>query len=163
MAVQKYVSDTKRALFDNELMYGTLSRFDRLAQFFSPEALAAMKNHPELKDKIPPDAVQNLCVEEDTCSFDIKNYGRIEITIVEREHPKLIKIICSSSPLPFVGWIQLLPLAAGQTKLRLTLHMEMNMMMKMMIGKKLKQGVNQLADTLCRLPYQKSMINDLPS
>jgi hypothetical protein len=38
--------------------------------------------------------------------------------------------------------------------MRLTLHAEMSMMIKMMAGSKLEEGINQLADTLSKLPYK---------
>ena len=38
--------------------------------------------------------------------------------------------------------------------MRLTLHAEMSMMIKMMAGKKLDEGVNRMADMLAQLPYQ---------
>jgi hypothetical protein len=38
--------------------------------------------------------------------------------------------------------------------MRLTLHIEMSMMVKMMAGNKLEEGIDKLADTLSALPYQ---------
>jgi hypothetical protein len=38
--------------------------------------------------------------------------------------------------------------------MRLTLHVEMSMMIKMMAGSKLEEGIDKLADTLSALPYQ---------
>ncbi len=40
------------------------------------------------------------------------------------------------------------------TKIRLTLHAEMSMMIKMLAGNKLGEGIDKLADTLASLPYQ---------
>jgi carbon monoxide dehydrogenase subunit G len=78
-----------------------------------------------------------------------------EIRIVNREPFKTIKIESSGGlPLSFTFWIQLLPVNPFQTKMRLTLHAEMSMMIKMMAESKLQEGVNQLAETLSKLPYQ---------
>jgi hypothetical protein len=38
--------------------------------------------------------------------------------------------------------------------MRLTLHAEMNMMIKMMAGNRLQDGINQLSDTLAGLSYK---------
>ena len=38
--------------------------------------------------------------------------------------------------------------------MRLTLHAEMNMMIKMMVNRKLEEGINQIAEMLTKLPYQ---------
>jgi hypothetical protein len=37
--------------------------------------------------------------------------------------------------------------------MRLTLKADLNMMMKMMIGKKLEEGIDKFADMLAMLPY----------
>jgi len=46
-----------------------------------------------------------------------------------------------------------LPTSAYETKIRLTLHAELNMMLKMLAGKKLKDGLDKIADALTMLPY----------
>jgi carbon monoxide dehydrogenase subunit G len=48
----------------------------------------------------------------------------------------------------------LLPVDNFTTKIRLTLHAEMSMMIKMLAGNKLEEGIDRLADTLASLPYQ---------
>jgi carbon monoxide dehydrogenase subunit G len=81
--------------------------------------------------------------------------GLAEIRIVEREPAKTIKISSNGSlPVEIVFWIQLLPVAAYETKLRLTLNAEMSMMVKMLVNKKLEDGINRLADMLAALPYR---------
>ena len=50
-------------------------------------------------------------------------------------------------------WIQLLPLNSNQCKMRITLHTELNMMMKMIVGKKLGEGLNQIADGIAQMPF----------
>lgn len=57
-------------------------------------------------------------------------------------------------PVEIVFWIQLLPVAAYETKLRLTLDADMSMMIKMLVNKKLEEGINKLADMLAALPYR---------
>jgi carbon monoxide dehydrogenase subunit G len=81
--------------------------------------------------------------------------GVAKIQIVKREPFKTIKAESSGGlPLSFTFWIQLLPLNAHETKMRLTLHADLSMMIKMMVGNKLDEGINQLADTLSTLPYK---------
>jgi len=57
-------------------------------------------------------------------------------------------------PLELTFWIQLLPVEPLRTKMRLTLHASMGMMVKMLAGDKLEKGLDQLADSLARLPYR---------
>jgi carbon monoxide dehydrogenase subunit G len=81
--------------------------------------------------------------------------GLTEIRIVNREPFKTIKVESSGGlPLSFTFWIQLLPVDAFSTQMRLTLHADLSMMIQMIVGSKLEEGINQLADTLASLPYQ---------
>jgi carbon monoxide dehydrogenase subunit G len=81
--------------------------------------------------------------------------GQAEIRIIEREPTKNIKIGSSGSmPVGITFWIQLLPASAYETKLRLTLDADMSIMIKMLVNKKLEEGINRLADMLAMLPYK---------
>jgi carbon monoxide dehydrogenase subunit G len=74
---------------------------------------------------------------------------------VERTPFTTVKIEGQGSlPLELKFWIQLLPVEVNETKLRLTLHADMGMMIKMMVGNKLEKGIDQLAGVLAMLPYQ---------
>jgi carbon monoxide dehydrogenase subunit G len=50
-------------------------------------------------------------------------------------------------------WIQLLPDGDGASKMRLTVRAELNMFIRKMIESKLKEGVEQLAEMLSKIPY----------
>ncbi len=65
----------------------------------------------------------------------------------ERIAPKHVKIVGDEGgvPIDFAFWIQLQP-AGPDTRMRLVLHIELNMMMKMMIGGKLQTAVDQIAE-----------------
>ena len=81
--------------------------------------------------------------------------GLAEIKIIERDPHKTVKISSTGSlPISVVFWIQLLPVSAYETKLRLTLDADMSMMIKMMVGRKLEDGINRIADVLAALPYR---------
>ena len=41
------------------------------------------------------------------------------------------------------------------TKMRLTLHTEMSMLVKMMLGDKLEEGIDHFASMLANLPFEK--------
>ena len=80
--------------------------------------------------------------------------GKLTLQIVEREENKCVKFQAADAPLDANLWIQVLPVSAGGAKMKVTLKAELNMMMKMMIGSKLEQGVDKMADMLATLPYQ---------
>ncbi len=51
-------------------------------------------------------------------------------------------------PIDFAFWIQLHEVDADDTRIRLVLHADLNMMMRMMIGGKIKKGLDQAVDGL---------------
>ena len=149
MPENKYVSDVKFIHHDHEVVFNYLSDFSNIAKYLSEDLLSAVT------DKIPQVNIKNFQSDKDCCRFEIGGIGHAELRIVERTPFTTIKIVGQGSlPLELKLWIQLLPVAANETKLRLTLHAEMGMMIKMMVGNKLEKGIDQLADVLAMLPYQ---------
>ncbi len=115
--------------------------------------LSDLSNIEALKDRIPEGKVDNLKCTEDTLSFSISPVGEIQLAIVEKEQNKHIKFASQKSPIAFNLWIQLLPKEANQTKMKLTIGAELNMLTKGMVSKPLQEGVEKLADMLAVIPY----------
>jgi hypothetical protein len=152
MATQKYVSDIKTVNWNNQIVYDKLSNLSFLNIMFGPENMERIKQ--QMGDKAPDMDIKNFIADRDTCSFDMPPIGKIAFHIEEREEPKTIKIVSDESiQFQFKLWIQLLPISNTQCKIRVTLHIELNMMMKMMIGKKLNKGINQITDGIAQIPF----------
>lgn len=150
MATCKYVSDVKLINNNQELIYNFLSNFENLAKFFNEEAMEKIAEQAPKKFKL-----KDFKADQDTCTFTVEGFGETGLRIIEREASKTIKITGNGTvPFEFYFWVQLLPADSYQTKLRLTLHAELNMMMKMMLGKKLEEGINQIADGFTKIPFQ---------
>ncbi len=152
MSIQKYVSDVKIINWSNTIVYDSLSNLEFLNFLFSPE------NMERAKQQLGKDAdkfnVEEFKADRDSCSFKVSPVGTIGLRIVEREAPKAIKLISDvGSPIAFKLWIQVLPVSENTCKIRLTLHTELNMMMKMMVGKKLTEGINQIAGAFTQIPF----------
>lgn len=148
MAESRYVSDIQYIDHNNEVIFNYLSNFQNLSKYLTEDILE------QLAEKVPQVKIQNFQSDADWCSFSVNGFGNAEIRIVEREPYKTIKVQGQGGiPIELTFWVQLLPVDAYKTKLRLTLHTEMGMMVKMMVGNKLEKGINQLAETLARLPY----------
>ncbi|MFA9388839.1 MAG: hypothetical protein ACERKD_03480 [Prolixibacteraceae bacterium] len=149
MAVSKYISDVKTIDQNNELVYRFLADFNNLGQFFNEYTLA------QISQQIPNGSIDDFRSDTDSCHFTISSMGEAGLRIIEREEPKMIKI-AGEGKIPFevVLWIQVLPVSAYQCKIRLTLHANLNMMIKMVAGKKLQDGVNKLADAFTQFPYR---------
>ncbi len=106
---------------------------------------------PILQDK-----VEDWTADRDSCSFKIKGITA-RLRIVEREEDRTIKITGDeSSPFEFFFWMQLVPVTPADTRMRLVLHINLNMMMKMMIGGKIQEALDtmasQIADTFNNIP-----------
>ncbi|BBE16582.1 hypothetical protein AQPE_0722 [Aquipluma nitroreducens] len=149
MSTTKYVSDVKVINNNQEVIFNYLSNFENLSKYVNEGLLTKMT------EQIPQIKISNFESDADSCRFQIAGMGLAEIRIIEREPHKTIKINSSGGmPVGITFWIQLLPVSAYETKLRLTLDADMSMMIKMMVNKKLEEGINRLADMLAALPYR---------
>ena len=148
MSTQKYVSDIKTINHSQEIVYNHLSNFENLSTFVNNGLLS------KINEQVPQIKIDNFNSDKDSCHFTISGMGEAELRITNREPLKTIKVTSSGKfPISLTFWIQLLPEGSGQSKLRLTMHAEMSAMIKMMVHKKLEQGIDQMADMLTTLPY----------
>lgn len=115
----------------DEDIYKILSNF----QNFTPFAQAAK--------------LKNWQAGEDWCRFDAQGVKEAGLRIVDREPYKTIKITGDGQiPFEFFLWIQLKQVAPYDTRMKITLKANLNFMMKMMLGSKLKQGIDAIADQI---------------
>ena len=148
MSLNKYTSSTKVINHNEQVVFNYLSNFNNLSAYLNSGLIE------KVTEKIPQIKITEFVSDNDSCKFKITGLGLAEIRIVNREPFKTIKVESSGGlPLSFTFWIQLMPVDNFQTKMRLTLHAEMSMMVKMMAGNKLEEGIERLADTLAGLPY----------
>lgn len=149
MSLNKYTSGTKVINHNEQVVFNYLSNFNNLSGYLNSGLIE------KVTEKIPQIKITEFKSDQDSCRFNITGLGLAEIRIVNREPFKTIKVESSGGlPLSFTFWIQLMPVDNFKTKMRLTLHAEMSMMIKMMAGNKLAEGIDKLADTLAGLPYQ---------
>ncbi len=149
MSLNKYTSDVKTIPHNEQVVFNYLSNFENLAAYLNSGLIK------KITQQVPQIKITDFQSDRDSCKFNITGFGVAEIKIVNREPFKTIKVESAGGlPLSFTFWIQLLPVDSFSTKIRLTLHAELSMMIKMMAGNKLQDGVNQLAETLSKLPYQ---------
>lgn len=98
---------------------------------------------------IAKDKLDDWQADQDRCSFKYKGMGPFGIQIVEREEFKTIKFTGDGQlPMQFFMWIQLKELAPYDTRMKITVKVELNMMMRMMVGNKLKEGIDSLAESI---------------
>lgn len=124
----EYISKQQQILRPAEQIYAVISRFDNLT--------------PALADK-----VEEWQATEDTCSFKVKGFT-VKLRMSEREAPKHVKIEGDGAPADFAFWVQLHEAGACDTRIRLVLRIELNMMMRMMIGSKIQGALDQVVEGL---------------
>jgi hypothetical protein len=129
-------SDIKTISSSEEVVFGILSDLKNIKKF---------QDNTTLTDK-----VKDLQFDTDSCSFVVDGFGKVGLRVVEREPFKTIKFESENAPVLVNIWIQLKPISATETAMRLTLKAELPMMIKMMVDKKLKEGINMVADMLAK-------------
>jgi len=148
MSLSKYVSEVQQIDHNQQIVFNYLSNFEHLSAYLNQGLIE------KITEQVPQIKITDFESDRDSCRFKITGIGLAEIKIVNREPFSTIKIESTGGlPLSFTFWIQLLPADAYKTKMRLTLHAEMSMVVKMMAGSKLEEGINRLAETLSKLPY----------
>ena len=115
--------------------------------------LEDLNNLEALKGKIPEDKVKDFSFDRDQATVEIPQLGKVTIRVVEREEPKCIKFEAVGSPIPFNLWIQIIPDGSEAAKMRVVAKAELNFMLRGMIEKPLKEGLEKIADTLAMIQY----------
>lgn len=119
------------------------------------QKLSDLSSLDSLIEKLPTeqkDKIQNVTCDADSVSFLVQGMN-VTLRIVDREENKTIKFGIENLPIQGNFWIQILPASETQTKMKLTLKADLPMMVKMMVGSKLGDAVNQLATVLSSIPY----------
>lgn len=139
MSMESYVSGVKAAQGSAEQVF---------------RMLGDMNNIQRIKSKIES-KVQNLETTTDTCSFSVSPFGSASVRVASREPNNTIVYESENSPMAFKLWAQIKEVSPTQSAIRLTLKVELNFMLKTMIGGMLEQGVDKVAEALAKLPYDQ--------
>lgn len=159
MSQNDFISEIKTIPHSQATVYEYLTDLNNMEQFKEQlknpaigEQLtqAAEKyNVHDLNDKL-----DKITFDHDSMTLANTPVGTVSLRIVERESPKTIKFQGENSPVGVMMWIQLLPAEGNSCKMRLTLRAELNMLIRNMVSKHLKQGVETIANVLAVLPYK---------
>lgn len=151
----KEESSVKHIYAPVERVYSTLSNLENLRPL-----IERAKNDENLRAKMR-EAGQEGAIGElekieltaDSISVPASMLGTISMQIVEREEGKCIKFETTQSPIKAKFWIQTLPVTADTSKMRLTIDADIPFMLKAMVGSKLKDGIEKVADALAMINY----------
>lgn len=109
------------------------------------EAIFPLISNFSLLTPAVQDKVEEWQATEDTCSFKVKGFT-VALKMVEKVENKHVKITGDGGvPMDFAFWIQLVGVSPSDTRMRMVLHAELNMALRMMIGGKLRDGIDKAA------------------
>lgn len=134
----KFESSIKQVPYAQEAVYKNLSDLNNLER---------------VRDRVPEDKVKDFTFDADSVSVSVPPVGKITLRICDREEPKCVKFESVDSPLPFNLWIQVLPVTAETSKMKVTVQADIPFMLKGMVSGPLQDGVEKIADALAMVPY----------
>lgn len=149
--MSKFESSIKQIAAPQQKVYDTLADLRNL------EALK--ERFAQLKGQLPADEQEKLGqlkdvhFDADSIAASAPMVGEIKLRIIDREPPKTIKFASEQSPVSMVLWIQLLPVTAETSKMRLTIDADIPFFLKGMVQKPLQEGIEKIADALAMVPY----------
>lgn len=116
--------------------------------------LSNMENIERVREYIPQDKIQEMEIEPDRIRLKVDGLAqKITIAIVDRIENDTIKFGAEGIPMQANFWIQLKEVNPTDTRIKLTIKAEIPMMFKMMLNKKLQEGLDQAAEMLAQFPY----------
>lgn len=115
--------------------------------------LEDLNNIEGIKDNLPQDKIKDLTYSRDEASVNIPPIGNVTLRVIDREEPKCIKLEMAGSPIPVLIWIQIIPDGDSASKMRVVAKAEINFMLKAMIEKPLKDGLEKIAEALSLIVY----------
>ena len=136
--MKKFESSIKQVPYSQEAVYRNISDLSNLER---------------VRDRVPQDKLQDFQFDSDSVQVSVSPVGTIKLRICEREENKCVKFETEQSPMPFNLWIQVLPVDAANSKMKVTVKADIPFMLKGMVSGPLQDGVEKIADALAQVPY----------
>jgi len=119
-------------------------------------ACSNLQNLERLREVMPKDRIQELELQEDAIRFKVDGLGqKISIRIIAKEENDYVKYGIEDAPVDGNFWIQFKSVGAHETRIRLTVKVDLPLMFKALIGSKLQDAIDQAADMISKLPFEE--------
>jgi len=115
--------------------------------------ISDLNNLERVRDRIPEDKLKSFSFDKDSVSVNVAPVGDLKLRIIEREENKCVKFEGVQTPLPFNLWIQVLPVTATESKMKIPVQAHIPLMLKGMVAGPLQDGVEKIADALSQIPF----------
>ena len=112
-----------------------------------------LNNIEGIKERLPQDKIKDLTYSRDEASVSVPPLGNVTLRVIDREEPKCIKLEVAGSPIPVLIWIQIIPNGEEASKMRVVAKAEINFMLRSMVEKPLKEGLEKIAEALSLIAY----------
>lgn len=126
----------------------------------SPEAIfSTVSDLSRIKDSLPAqEMVKDVESTAEECTFTIDKIGRVSISVMEKTPCSLVKYALKASmPLGVNLFVQIKnapePATESESRIKVTLTADIPMMLKPLVGNKLQDLVDKIADTMSRRQY----------
>ena len=118
--------------------------------------ISDLRNIERVRDLIPKDKVQEMETDADFVRLKVDGLGqKVVFRIVDRIENDTVKFGVENLPIEGNFWIQIKQVAPHDSRIKLTLKAELPMMIAMMAGKKIQEGIDQAADMMARMPFEQ--------
>ena len=115
--------------------------------------ISDLNNLERIRDRVPADKVDDFSFDSDTVSVSMPPVGKVTLRIVDRDEPKCVKFESVQSPIPFNLWIQVLPVDAQNSKMKVTVKADIPLVLRAMLSSPLQEGVEKVAEALSQIQY----------
>ena len=108
------------------------------------------------REFIPEDKIRELETDEEFLRFKVDGLGpKIGVRIIAKEENDYIKYGIENAPVDGNFWIQMKSVDEHETRIRLTLKVDLPLMFKMMVDKKIQPAIDQAADMISKFPFEQ--------
>lgn len=119
-------------------------------------AFSNLKNIERVRHLLPADKVQELETGEDYLRMKVDGLGqKICIRIVDKKENDMVKFGAENIPMQMNFWIQMKEVSPMDTRIKLTLKADIPTMFKMMLNKKIQQGIDDAAVMIAQFPFSQ--------
>lgn len=140
------------AQYESEILHLNYSQEQVYTKLADLNNLSPLKDQLDLIKEKTDGKVEDMSFDSDTMTVKVQGVN-LTMRIVEREPMKCIKFEGVNSPVPVNLWIQVLPEEETKSKMKLTIRAEVNVFMKAMIDKPMKQALEKLSEMFSSIPY----------
>ena len=115
---------------------------------------AFLSNLNHIEPLIPKEKLSSWEFQENSCRLGITGIGEIALRILEKKPFKLIKLGSGEdSTYAFTLWIQLKQISEKDSRVKLTLHTNLNPFLQVMAKKPLQNFVDTLVERMRTIQY----------